>query len=58
MSDENTKIDNEAAQEALDGLVAETDRIVNDLLRAADVHAPVKMTEAELWASLIPPFED
>lgn len=58
MSDENKKIDEMTDEEVVDGIARETGRILNELLEGAAEHEPVKMTEAELWESLIPPFQD
>ncbi len=54
----DTKIDDMSDEEVVDELVSELDRIYTHMLEGAVKHKPVQMTDAEIWESLIPPFED
>ncbi len=62
MSDKKKDIDDMTEEEVVDGLVSELDRIYTHLLDHADeLHKSLQsdpMTDAEIWESLIPPFED
>lgn len=60
MSDQNTskKIDNMTDEEVMEALVGESARIINHMLDDAPELEPLQMTDAEIWESLIPPFQD
>lgn len=59
MSDKNTNIDDMTDEEVIEGLSSEFDRIYNHLLENADeLYKSMQMTDAEVWESLIPPFQD
>ena len=62
MKDKKKDIDDMTGEEIIDELASEFDRIYTHLLDNADVlHKSLQsnpMTDAELWESLIPPFQD
>lgn len=58
MSDKNTKTNDMVNDKVLDELASEFDIIYDHMLENADKHTSVPMTDAEIWESLIPPFQD
>ena len=59
MSDKNKNIDDMTGEEIIDEMAYEFDRIYTHLLENADeLHKSLQMTDAEIWESLIPPFQD